>query len=1050
MTTKLTYDSATSSWGETTFDSYIEFRNFIESLWKTPGSYHLKNTNLWRPNAIKFQKDKRYTDIKDTRSREYKDFWNLEKRKCIEGVIIDGMFIPGDYYFYLNFCPIYNKIEKEYIHPEVWDSDYHFYLYLEKCYLYDMNSCVIKKRQCLVGSTVVYTPQGLMRIDDMVSNNYRGLVYSYDGTSVIEDNVTDAFSQGVVNQVYKVTTKGGASIECTADHLINTTRGWVQARDLTTKDILIGYSDNFGTENITSDEAKVIGYFITDGSYPSKNIAPKFTNNNLDYLEEFETSLVSWFPECRIRKVPKGNGWDYVVGNKVQSKGQPNNFKRWAYSNNLCTKGKDRKLPEKYMKLSKDKTALMLNRMFSSDGWCHKITQDRYELGIASSCIELIHQIKILLQRFGITSRINHENINFYKLRISEVNSVNIFFKEIGIYKKTEGKLAKSTHVKKPYDPNRIFKIQVVDKEVEVFDLTVEKTNSFFANGIHVHNCGYSLKHVSIQIKNVWFVKGSINKLLSYDETFVRANWNSIAEIYRDHLNEHTGWYRNFNPDKTLEWMQKVEIQEGILEKKKVSKGRKSKYLGYTTKGNPTKPVGGPAHTIFIDEAGINPTLNKTYRYGEENTRIGGVKTGYIYVSGAVGELKDCEPLQEFAFNPTANGFLGVKDIFANSDKEICFFVPDIWNFIYTDPDTRQTVKCYDQDGNSNIPMALKFYTEWDEFQKKQLGERDYKLWKCQHPLTLQEAFEQRESNIFPTSLLKKRDTVLIGNKPMVVKIVRDSKGKLGHEFCDDVPITKLKVNPEDNNAGAIQVIEFPPINPPWGMYYAGVDPVWRINTSTSKSLQSVTIYRGMVEKDGKLVHGYPVAVYTGRHKHIEETYDTTAKLIEYYNAKAAVESNVKDFIEWMIQKGKAKYLMRRREITLISEMIPNSTIRDEIGVRMEGEFKKRCLEKVISYIEQPISTEYDLDTGESNDIYGIEKLWDRMLIKEMLEWHPKLNTDRLIAFSLALIAATSDINRQLVVVPTDRPAPKPVKMYSPFHAKSLPQTKKLTGHFRR
>jgi len=709
MTTKLTYNSEKQTWSETTFNSYVEFRNFIESLWKTPGQYNLKNTNLWRLNAIKFQKDKRYTDIKDTRSREYKDFWNLEKRKCLEGVIIDGLFIPGDYYFYLNFCPIYNKIEKEYIHPEVWDSDYHFYLYLEKCYLYDMNSCVVKKRQA-----------------------------------------------------------------------------------------------------------------------------------------------------------------------------------------------------------------------------------------------------------------------------------------------------------------------------------------------------GFSLKHVSIQIKNVWFIKGSINKLLSYDETFVRANWSSIAEIYRDHLNEHTGWYRNFNPDKTLEWMQKVEIQEGILEKKKVSKGRKSKYLGYTTKGNPTKPVGGPAHTIFIDEAGINPTLNKTYRYGEENTRIGGVKTGYIYVSGAVGELKDCEPLQEFAFNPTANGFLGVKDIFANSEKDICFFVPDVWNFIYTDPETRQTIKCYDDDGNSNLEQALEFYNNWDDFQKKQLGERDYKLWKCQHPLTLQEAFEQRESNIFPTTLLKKRDMSLIGNKPMVVKLVRDSKGKLTHEFCDDVPITRLKVNPEENNGGAIQVIEFPPVNPPWGMYYAGVDPVWRINTSTSKSLQSVTIYRGMVEKDGKLVHGYPVAVYTGRHKHIEETYDITCKLIEYYNAKAAVESNVKDFIEWMIQKGKAKYLMRRREITLISEMIPQSTIRDEIGVRMEGEFKKRCLEKVISYIEQPTSTEFDLETGEAFDIYGIEKIWDRMLIKEMLEWHPKLNTDRIIAFSLALIAATSDINRQLVVVPTDRPTPKPVKVYSPFKAKMLPQTKKLTGHFRR
>jgi hypothetical protein len=702
---KLKYSNGV--WGEEEFtNSFSSFREFLNDKFKLPGEYNLVNTDSWRQPAIKFIKDKRYSDL-EKNSKEYKEFWDFEKRKCTEGFLVDNFYVSPYYYWYLNYQPIYDKIAKDFIHPEIWDSDYHFYLYIDRAILNNKNSCVVKARQR-----------------------------------------------------------------------------------------------------------------------------------------------------------------------------------------------------------------------------------------------------------------------------------------------------------------------------------------------------GYSLKHVSIQMNNVWFKRGSINKMLSYDETYIIANWMTIAEPYRDHLNEYTAWYRNFNPNKTLSWMQKIEVKEGVLDRKTSSKGRKSKYLGFTTKGNPTKAVGGPSDTIYLEESGINPTLGKTYRYGEENTRIGGVKTGTIFISGAVGELKDCEDFQELAFAPEKNGILGVEDNYGGAETPICLFVPEIWNFVYSDPHTGEIIKCYDKDGNSDIKKAKIYFEEWNENQKKNLSAKDYKIWKSQHPLTIQDAFEYRDTNIFPVDLLKRRDIALTGQKNIVVRLERDHKGKITHRFSDDVPISTLNPNPNQINEGAIEIKEFPPLNPQWGMYYAGVDPVYRIDTSTSKSLMSITIYRGMTERDGKLVHGYPVACYIGRHKKIEDTYQVCLKLIEFYNARTAVENNVKDFIEWMIQNGKGKYLMRRSELTVISEMMPNSSIRDEIGVRMEGEFKKRCLEKVVAYVEEPISTSFDLTTGESEEIYGVEKIWDRMLIKEMLRYTPKLNTDRLISFVLALIASQSDANRKLIVN-NSTPVKQSVvqKIPSQFTKTRIPQ-KKFRNHF--
>lgn len=728
-----TYSTETGEWTTTSFELRSQFLEYVDSLWKLPGEYNLKNTHLWRECALKFQKDKRYCDY-DVKTDEAKMFWAFEKKKIGQGIIIDGQYIPGEYYFYLNFCPIIDKIKGINDFPEVWDSDYHFYIYCLRAQLRDLNAVVVKARQR-----------------------------------------------------------------------------------------------------------------------------------------------------------------------------------------------------------------------------------------------------------------------------------------------------------------------------------------------------GYSLKIVSRLVRNLWFIQNSVNKMLGYEEDFVndKGSWR-FAVMYRDFLNTHTPWYRDFEPDESLNWEQKRTVIEGNFETKKRQKGLRSKLVAATTKKNPAKAVGGGIYELFHEEAGIAPNMDKVIEFAEAATKLGGVTTGFMIVSGAVGELKDAKPLETMCFEPAKYKFLGVDDVFSDTqnDGQIGFFVPDFWNYVANDPE-KGIVRCYDIDGNSDIELAKSYLLKEEESQK---GKESYILWKSQHPWNLQDAFNIREENIWPVKVIKDHQIHLrMTYTPLCVELYdnetmpwgnNSNEYAVSHKISYNKPINSLKVDPTKDNRGVVEIDEMPIDNAPYGLYYAGIDPIRPVNTVTSKSLMSVCIFKAAHMKEGKLITDYPVARYTGRYPTWEETYEVCLRLCKFYNARIAVENNVSGFQEWIIRKNLSYMLMHRREIYIINELMPNSTIRDEIGIRMEGVFKQKALEFAISYVDEILSSSLETVRQENNGeiiekenikfTYGVTRLRDVMLLEEMMKFDSKLNTDRLVAFMCGLMAARSNTNRNLIVSekPSNAHNPKnnPVnmKLPSPFQRTNTTISKRLPSPFKR
>jgi hypothetical protein len=137
-----------------------------------------------------------------------------------------------------------------------------------------------------------------------------------------------------------------------------------------------------------------------------------------------------------------------------------------------------------------------------------------------------------------------------------------------------------------------------------------------------------------------------------------------------------------------------------------------------------------------------------------------------------------------------------------------------------------------------------------------------------------------------------------------------------------------------------------------------------------------------------------------------KETWDEQARLlIKYYNARALVENDEMSFIDYMISKNDAHYLERQPE--WLKEVVPNTTVRRDYGIHRSSEkirdFLHGCLKK---YSEEILSVEKN-DEGEvTKELKGMVKIFDPVLLEEMIQYNEDGNFDRIIAAELAIALA--------------------------------------------
>ena len=513
--------------------------------------------------------------------------------------------------------------------------------------------------------------------------------------------------------------------------------------------------------------------------------------------------------------------------------------------------------------------------------------------------------------------------------------------------------------------------------------------------------------HISKLLNQLWFEAGVTLKMGASLKDYIneKGSWKFLAE-YAAFLNEHTAWYRPMSPDKVLMWQQKIEVRKGD---RKTEVGLKGTMQGMSFEKDPTNGVGGPVKYFFHEEAGIAPKMDQTYEYMRPAMRSGLITTGMFIAAGSVGDLSQCDPLRKMILKPLDSDIYAVTSNLLDSKGNVGLsglFIPEQWSM----------PPYIDQYGNSLVTEALEALDKQFEIWKKELDPETYQLRISQHPRNIEEAFAHRTVSVFPTHLVGAQER-RIEDKEYAYEfldIATDENGKPSVKPSNKRPIMEFPVTKStEDKTGVLVVWERPIADPAFGQYYASIDPVSEGKTTTSESLCSIYVMKAPIEVtkiSGTETETYIepdkiVAAWCGRFDDINKTHQKLELIIEWYNAWTVIENNISLFIQYMISRKKQKYLVPKSQIMFLKDLGANANVFQEYGWKNTGTlFKAHLLSYAIEYTKEELDVETKADGTIVRTKYGIERIPDPMLLKEMRAYADGVNVDRLVSFC-ALVA---------------------------------------------
>ena len=312
-----------------------------------------------------------------------------------------------------------------------------------------------------------------------------------------------------------------------------------------------------------------------------------------------------------------------------------------------------------------------------------------------------------------------------------------------------------------------------------------------------------------------------------------------------------------------------------------------------------------------------------------------------------------------------------------------------------------------------NIAMLVsdeekaKDITETNLERLKKAGDRSmYLKEKMYYPIEVDDIFLNEDTNIFDIEAAKRQKMRLLNQERTGTPVILFNDGeKISHEFTDKQPITNFPLKNSDLKDAPVVIYEFPIDAPPYGLYVAGVDPYRQGKSAYSSSLGAVYIYKRMHDITGEQYQDMFVASYVARPDNKDHWNEQARLLIKYYNARTLCENDDISFIEYMKSKGDAHYLERQPE--WLKEIVPNTTVKREYGIHRSSQkiidYLHTCLKK---YIENPIFVEKDGEGKVIREVLGVSKIFDPVLLEEVIQYNDQDNFDRIIAAELAIAQA--------------------------------------------
>ena len=106
-----------------------------------------------------------------------------------------------------------------------------------------------------------------------------------------------------------------------------------------------------------------------------------------------------------------------------------------------------------------------------------------------------------------------------------------------------------------------------------------------------------------------------------------------------------------------------------------------------------------------------------------------------------------------------------------------------------------------------------------------------------------------------------------------------------------------------------------------------------------------------------------------------------------------------------MKSKGDAHYLEKQPE--WLKEVVPGTTVKREYGVHRSADkirdYLHNCLKK---YMEAVVYQEKNEDGDIIKEVLGVSKIFDPVLLEEIIQYNDQGNFDRIVAAELAIAQA--------------------------------------------
>lgn len=523
--------------------------------------------------------------------------------------------------------------------------------------------------------------------------------------------------------------------------------------------------------------------------------------------------------------------------------------------------------------------------------------------------------------------------------------------------------------------------------------------------------CGYSVKASGMMAKNT--ILGSSSKSTKKVKSYAIANEKEY--LTKDGiLNKFVGvldWCADTTPwprTRLKDSFNDMHWKLGYRDKKTGREsGVKNETIGVTLKNDAQKARGKRGALVLWEEAGKFVDFLTAWQIARPSVEESGFAFGFMMAGGTGGvEGVAFEGLEEIFYNSSGYNIHSIPNVFdrnANGKNQCAFFFGTYLNY-------RGKM---DKNGNSDVIGALLEINKARATVK--YGAKNLNTivqMKAEEPITPQEAIMRKEGSAFPVLDLRDYLEDISSNLNRFVDshyvgdLVYDESGLLRWKNSEDIsPIRDFPytVKGGQSSDGAIEIFEMPnkdrdgQVFP--NRYIAGIDPIDNDYT-VGGSLGSIIIFDLWTDQI--------VAEYTGRPHLADEFYEKCLRLLNFYNAQANYENNLKGLFSYFSNNNALHLLADTPDILRDMEIVKSNLFGNRSkGTRTTKEVIKlgKSLQRQwqLSSYEKEV---YDSDTKETSTIQvpNLRRIRSIGYIKECIAWNEDINADRVSAMDMVMI----------------------------------------------